>query len=65
MKLKQFMKERNLSESEMAAMLGCSTGAVRKWKYGERIPRSEQIMHIAEVTDGAVAPGDWFERSAA
>ena len=60
MKLSDFMTASGLDDDQMAALLGgCSAHAVKKWRYGERLPRPEQLRRIAEVTDGQVMPNDF------
>ena len=66
MKLSEYMKQNCLDDAAMAARIGgCSEGAVRKWKYGERTPRPEQLARIAEATDGKVMPNDFMLQSKA
>ena len=60
MTLAEFIRTRSLTDAQLAQMLNCSTGALRKWKYGERIPRPGQMRKIAEVTDGHVTPNDFL-----
>jgi transcriptional regulator with XRE-family HTH domain len=60
MKFTEYMRWRDLDDSQMAAQIGCSASAVVKWRRGERVPRPQQIIRIREVTDGRVGPEDWF-----
>ncbi len=63
MKLSTYMSEHGLDDEAMAARIGgCSPSAVKKWKYGERLPRSDALRRIAEVTDGAVTANDLLPR---
>ena len=60
MQLQSYMKENGLDDDAMAAAIGdCSASAVRKWKYGERIPRPPQARRIAEITNGRVTMNDF------
>lgn len=60
MKLSEFMSAAGLDDEQMAALLGgCTAHAVKKWRYGERLPRPEQLRRIAEVTGGQVTPNDF------
>lgn len=60
MKLADFMRGHGLSDDAFAARVGgCSAFAVRKWKYGERIPRGETLNRIAAATGGAVTANDF------
>lgn len=60
MQLDAYIRERNLSDGSFAAMLGdgVSAWAVRKWRYGQRIPRLAQQIKIAEVTGNLVTSND-------
>lgn len=62
MKLLNYLKEKNLSDTDFAALLGggVSESAVRKWKYGERTPRLPELVRISEATSGAVMPNDFL-----
>lgn len=61
MKLATYMADQKMTTLEMAALVGdVSESGVRKWIYGERVPRPEQMRRIAEVTDGAVQPNDFI-----
>ena len=60
MTLAEYIKTRPITDAQLAQMLDCSTGALRKWKYGERTPRPDQMRKIAEVTDGLVTPNDFL-----
>lgn len=60
MTLSDYMALRGIDDAGLAALLGdCSESGVRKWRYGERVPRPEQMKRIAEVTAGAVTPNDF------
>lgn len=60
MTLAEFMKANSLTDVLLAEQLNCSAGAVRKWLYGERIPRAEQMRKIVELTAGSVTPNDFL-----
>lgn len=61
MKLKQYLTEKNITPEAFAALVGgVSESGVRKWMYGERVPRREQMIAIAEKTDGLVLPNDFL-----
>ena len=64
MKLTEYMREHELDDERMAARIGCSSYAVRKWKYGERIPRPEQLAKIAEATGWKVRANDFVDSPA-
>jgi transcriptional regulator with XRE-family HTH domain len=61
MKLAEFMRRKGLSDQDMSALIGAvSESAVRKWKYGERTPRSEVLIRIREATGGEVSADDFL-----
>ena len=62
MKLLDYMKSHSLSDAQVAEMIGArvSDGAVKKWKYGERVPRLPEMLRLGEITDGAVLPKDFM-----
>ena len=61
MDLTSFMKVNSLDDAAMAALIGgCSASAVKKWRYGERIPRSDHLRRIATATGGQVTPNDFL-----
>lgn len=61
MQLSTYMKERGIDDDAMASLIGdCSASAVRKWKYGERVPRPNHLRRIVEATEGAVTANDFF-----
>lgn len=69
MRLAEYMKANNITDAALAAYLGMSEGAVRKWRWGQRIPRREIMAQIQEYTAGAVTPIDfathYYEKPAA
>ncbi len=60
MKLSRFMSANKISDAELAASIGVSVGAVRKWRYGERTPRPAMLARIFEATNGAVSANDFM-----
>ncbi|WP_071000493.1 hypothetical protein [Methylobacterium sp. C1] len=63
MQLDAFIRERSLSDEGFAQILGddVSEWAVRKWRYGQRIPRPAMQQRIAKATEGKVTPNDFLE----
>ncbi|RCL01034.1 MAG: hypothetical protein JSC189_000920 [Candidatus Tokpelaia sp. JSC189] len=60
MKLTDYMTINNISTKDMATLIGgMSASGVKKWLYGERTPRPDQMRRIAEVTKGMVLPNDF------
>jgi DNA-binding transcriptional regulator YdaS (Cro superfamily) len=65
MKLIAYMRVKKLDDEAMASRVGGVTRhAVKKWMYGERMPRPEQIAAIAKITGGKVTLSDWIEQAA-
>lgn len=61
MKLAQYLTDRNITPEQFATeMGGLSVSGIRKWMYGERVPRPDQMRKIAEVTGGLVVPNDFI-----
>jgi len=63
MKLSDYMRANRLTNAAFAEIIGSvGPSAVRKWRYGERYPRIEELVKIQQVTKGKVTPAD-FVRS--
>jgi DNA-binding transcriptional regulator YdaS (Cro superfamily) len=60
MKLLAYLQSNRIADADFAAHIGVSEGAVRKWKYGERIPRAEAMVQVLRATNGAVTPNDFL-----
>lgn len=60
MELHEWLNANHISTEEFADRIGVSAGGVRKWRYGERLPRPKAMKRIAEATDGAVTANDFF-----
>lgn len=61
MKLLEYLKVHDISDEQFAAQIGgCSVSAVRKWKYGDRVPRLPELVRIEELTGGAVTARDFL-----
>lgn len=58
MNLRTYMKLHNISDSAFSAVLGCSAGSVRKWRFGERMPEPEIAQRIVDATEGSVTVQD-------
>ena len=65
MKLLDYMRDEKLDDDAFASRLGdCSGHAVKKWKYGERVPSIGVAARIEAVTDGRVTLRDWVRVTA-
>lgn len=61
MKLAQYLTEKNITPEQFASdMGGLSASGIRKWMYGERVPRPDQMRKIADITNGKVEPNDFI-----
>jgi DNA-binding transcriptional regulator YdaS (Cro superfamily) len=62
MQLDTFIREKSLTDESFALLLGedVSEWAVRKWRYGQRIPRPTMQQRIAVATGGQVTPNDFL-----
>lgn len=70
MKLIDWMKTEGIDDQQLAERLSAlssdpekttSASAVKKWKYGERVPRADEMKGIHALSHGAVAPNDFYE----
>lgn len=60
MRLIDWMREANLDDGQVADLVGGVSGhAVKKWKYGERIPRRAELLRLIEISSGKVSPNDF------
>lgn len=60
MKLTQYLTDQKISPSQFGELMGgVSESGVRKWMYGERVPRPDQMRKIADLTGGLVEPNDF------
>jgi transcriptional regulator with XRE-family HTH domain len=49
----------------MAAQIGgVSSHAVKKWRYGERVPRPDAMQRLAKATGGKVTADDFMREAA-
>lgn len=66
------MKERGLDDEAMAVLITqvpdgstVSPSAVKKWRYGERVPRPAQMIRIQRATTELVTANDFVQAEAA
>ena len=52
--IKNFRKERRLTQEQLAEVMGVTTGAVHKWEAGMSIPDLSLIMELADFYDVSV-----------
>lgn len=60
MKLIDYLRANNLTDEAFAARVGRSKWAVRKWMYGQRVPRGVEMLAIANATQGVVSADDFM-----
>lgn len=61
MTLSEYLTTFKISAEDFALRLSdASESGVRKWATGERIPRVDQMREIYRITEGAVAPNDFY-----
>lgn len=56
-------KRLHLSQREVASALGVAPGSVHRWEAGERLPRPELALKLAEAL-GITAPNHSTEKAA-
>lgn len=52
--IKNFRKDRKLTQEQLAEVMGVTTGAVHKWEAGSSIPDLSIIMELADFFDVSV-----------
>jgi DNA-binding transcriptional regulator YiaG len=60
MTLRDWCREQRLSIPAFARLIKKSPNTVRGWVYYGRVPRPPMMRKIKRVTNGAVAPADWY-----
>lgn len=48
--LKVFRKKRDLTQADLATLLGVTKATISRWETGERAPRRSDIWRIASKT---------------
>ena len=59
MRLADYVKQSNMSQAEIAALVGVTEAAMSRYMR-DRVPSPDVMQRIIEVTDGAVTPNDFF-----
>ena len=60
MKLTVYLARTGERDGAFAKRAKLSIYAVRKYKYGTRIPRPKNMLRIKKVTENAVCEEDWY-----
>ena len=62
MTLSDYLTYSGKTQARFAEEVEASTGAVKKWVYGERFPRRQHLHKIQSVTKGNVSPNDFLPK---
>lgn len=60
MRFETWLREQDLTYTEVAKRLGCSRPTVKYWASGKHMPRPGHIKSIAKLTDGDVTYADFL-----
>ncbi|MBQ5428992.1 MAG: helix-turn-helix domain-containing protein [Neisseriaceae bacterium] len=58
MNLKTWLVKEDITQAELAEILGLTSQAINRWFVGFSVPSSEHIWKIWELTNGEVLPSD-------
>jgi DNA-binding transcriptional regulator YdaS (Cro superfamily) len=58
MTLRDWLCQRDMSQSAFADRVGCTPNTVRRWVSGGK-PRPPTVRRIRRMTHGEVRPADW------
>jgi transcriptional regulator with XRE-family HTH domain len=64
MHLKQYMKKHDLSDKEVAKVIGLNRVSITRYRNGVITPSLDVIERIDKFTDGSVTWRDWLSASA-
>jgi transcriptional regulator with XRE-family HTH domain len=59
MRLRERRQRAGLSQTQVARILGQSLSAISMWEHGQREPRYDKLLRLAELY--GVSVGDFFE----
>jgi transcriptional regulator with XRE-family HTH domain len=65
MTLAAWMRNQGIADEDLAATLGIDRSTVSRLRRGRKIPSTRLMEKIAQATDGAVTPNDFFDLTAA
>ena len=63
-RIKKRRREKNLTQQELAELVGISPMTERRWEWSERVPRVDELIKLAEVlntTTDYLLKGEPFE----
>jgi transcriptional regulator with XRE-family HTH domain len=61
MTLQEWMIERDMSDTQLAKVLGINRSMVYRLRLGQRAPSLRMMEQIAVASGGAVLPNDWSD----
>lgn len=61
MTLADYLNQHSINDDDFAAKIGRDRSSVFRLRKGSHKPPPDLMQKIAEVTDGAVLPNDWFD----
>lgn len=61
--LREYLERTSQTAEAFAAMHGFSPWSVRHWARGDKMPRLQAQMRLAEATGGEVSPEKWLDAS--
>jgi len=61
MKILEWRKKENKTQTQVAADLGVDQSTVQKWEVGIKIPTFENMQKITAYTCGEVTANDFYE----
>lgn len=64
MKLKTYMRNKNLTANDVAKGTGISVSGINKLLQGHRFPRPSTLEKISKFTDGSVTANDFYSNAA-
>ena len=62
-KLERFLKEKRLTDTAFAVLVGVSQSTVSRWRVRRVTPTPDAMRKIAHVTNGSVTPNDFIQYS--
>lgn len=60
MRLKKWLKENSMTYEMFKERIGVSVVTITSWCGGSKIPQLRHMREIYKITDGAVAPKDFY-----
>jgi transcriptional regulator with XRE-family HTH domain len=61
MHISEYMRVRNLTDREMAELIGAERSYVTRLRLGQAKPSPAMTQTIFDRTEGAIEPNDWYD----